>query len=118
MGRDGREVWAKRVARWRESGLSAREFASETGINASSLSHWAWKLARGERAGTERAGRRGPEKIGWVEVVPPPAPAAVAPLPHASDALEIVVDGRRTVRVPSNFDADVLRRVLAVLEAR
>jgi hypothetical protein len=31
MGRESREVWEKRLARWRESGLSAREFAAEVG---------------------------------------------------------------------------------------
>jgi hypothetical protein len=29
MGRESRAVWEKPVGRWRESGLSAREFASE-----------------------------------------------------------------------------------------
>ncbi len=32
-----REQWAKRVERWKDSGLTAKEFAAETGINAQSL---------------------------------------------------------------------------------
>ena len=117
MARDGREVWAKRVSRWRDSGLSAREFAAETGINASSLNHWAWKLGRGDDGGANGRDRPAPaapaSKIGWVEVVPAPEKA-----PAASPFLELVVDARRTVRVPPNFDADALRRLLAVIEAR
>ncbi len=38
MANDACAVWAKRVARWSDSGLSAKEFASETGLNANTLS--------------------------------------------------------------------------------
>jgi DNA-binding transcriptional regulator YiaG len=44
MAREPREVWEKRVARWRESGLKAKEFACEVGVNANTLAHWAWRL--------------------------------------------------------------------------
>ncbi len=47
MDRTSREEWAKRVERWRDSGLTAAEFAAELGINAHSLSWWKWRLARG-----------------------------------------------------------------------
>ncbi len=33
MDRESRETWAKRVERWRDSGLTAKEFAAEMGIN-------------------------------------------------------------------------------------
>src|SRR5690348_9571370 len=40
-----REVWSKRVERWKDSGLSAEEFANELGISERSLKRWKWKLA-------------------------------------------------------------------------
>lgn len=34
------------MAAWRRSGLTAREYASEQGLKASTLTWWAWKLGR------------------------------------------------------------------------
>jgi hypothetical protein len=119
MGRVSRDVWAKRVERWRESGLTAKEFSAEIGIKSHSLTYWAWKL--GAAAKAEKAQRSEPEKpseperLEWVEVA--------TPRPDTSDsmsaptALELVV-GRATVRVPPRFDAAALGRLLDVLEAR
>ncbi len=44
MGRDTREIWAKRVERWADSGLTAAEFASEAGVNPRTLTFWKWRL--------------------------------------------------------------------------
>jgi hypothetical protein len=35
--RASRDEWAKRVERWRDSGLRAEQFAAELGINAGTL---------------------------------------------------------------------------------
>ena len=45
MARDTREVWAKRVERLADSGLTAKEFAAEIGVNANTLAGWRWRLA-------------------------------------------------------------------------
>ena len=37
MARATREMWAKRVERWADSELTAKEFAAEVGINAGTL---------------------------------------------------------------------------------
>jgi len=34
MARETREVWVKRVERFRDSGLTLKEFAAEVGVNA------------------------------------------------------------------------------------
>jgi hypothetical protein len=128
MGREPREVWEKRVERWRESGLTAREFAAETGVNANTLANWGWRLRRPGDAGVSQRRKRGPSS----------SPAAAAPVPlkfvelvakdndgvgRASSAtagatatIELVVGSGRTLRVPPGFDAESLRRLLAVLE--
>ena len=41
-----RVEWAKRVERWRASGLSGGAFALREGIREGTLRHWAWRLAR------------------------------------------------------------------------
>ena len=70
MDRTSREEWAKRVERWRDSGLTAAEFAAELGINAHSLSWWKWRLAaeQAKRGPTRRSSSRRPR----VTAVPSP----------------------------------------------
>ena len=127
MTRAGREVWTKRVERWRESGLTAKEYAAEVGVNANTLSHWGWRL-HGEERGP-RKGRRGaegvPARVGWVEVVAPDgaisSPATeveIAPAVPPSGWFELDVGRGRVIRVPADFDRDALDRLLAVVEAR
>jgi transcriptional regulator with XRE-family HTH domain len=121
-----REEWAKRVERWRDSGLSAAEFAAELGINARTLVYWKYilgKEARGERrvwpsrkARTLRAARKVFGKA--------PAPSVVAPglvEVHAvsrDERFELELGAGRRLRVPRTFEAAELRRLLDVLEAR
>jgi hypothetical protein len=38
--------WAREVAAWRRSGLTAAAFASRRRLKASTLTWWAWKLRR------------------------------------------------------------------------
>jgi transposase-like protein len=129
MGREAREVWEKRVARWRDSNLSAKEFASETGINARTLSYWAWRVERqGGGEAEVKAGRKEardkvePEKEPtWLEVVATPLVKTSAPITaraSSAPAFELMVSTGRTVRVPADFDAEALQRLLAVLEGR
>ena len=96
-----REKWRERVAQWRASGQTAREFAARRGINASTLSHWAWRLAQEPRG--EGALARVPTMI------------EVHARPVMDDRFEIEFSGRR-VRVPPSFDLDSLLRLLSALE--
>ena len=102
--RASREVWAKRVERWKDSGLSAKEFAAELDVSAKTLTFWRWKLRQGESgSGAERAGRR--------ERQPTPAnaaPAAFLQLVPASTAspsgtaLEVVLRDGIALRVAAH----------------
>jgi transposase len=109
-----RDRWAGLVRRWRRSGQSAREFAERAGLNAGTLAYWAWRLNR------ERAAARAPKRVrraratakdtGFVELI-------VDERGSGEFLLEFG-DGRR-LRIPMQFDADALQRVLAILhEAR
>ncbi len=44
MARDSAEVWAKRVERWRDSGLTAAQYSGEVGVNPRTLVYWSWRL--------------------------------------------------------------------------
>jgi hypothetical protein len=131
MGHESREVWEKRVARWRDSGLSSREFAAEVGVNARTLAYWAWRLGQSKRphAATGAPARRPRRQassspkasetpVTWLEVVTDDR-AEAGPTPAAPSSLfELVLCGGRTIRVPPGFDAGSLRRLITIAEAR
>ena len=112
MERADRETWAKRVERWKDSGLSAGQFGSEIGVSAKALSWWKWQLSRGERV--KPAQRRAkPRKV------------ALSPMTFVemsatarSDALEIVLPSGVRIRVSAPVDSEALGRVLDVLGKR
>lgn len=117
MGRSTRELWAKRVERWKDSGLSTREFAAEMGINPNTLSHWKWKLDKATATAVKR------KPAAFVEVVAERgelAECAIGTVTVAADderfePLEIVVRDELRIRVPARFDAEALRRLVAAL---
>ncbi len=53
------EEWRKRVEHWKDSGLTAKQFAADTGINAGTLQFWSCKLKRGNRK-VRKSGRLPP----------------------------------------------------------
>lgn len=107
MERASREVWAKRVGRWKRSGLTSAEFGAREGFNGQTLKFWKWKLGKDRR----RPASRMRPKPSFVEL------SAPIPVPPVSSKFEVDVGARR-VRFESSFDAAALSRVLDVLEAR
>jgi hypothetical protein len=107
MARESREVWAPRVARWVESGLTAAEFASEVGVNARTLVYWKWKLGKeGSVLARVASKPASDERLSFVEV----SASMIAP----SAPIELVL-GDLNVRVPDGFSAETLRGVLEVV---
>jgi hypothetical protein len=121
MEHETRETWSKRVERWKESGLSSKEFASELGINAHSLLWWKWRLAaeaKGKifapprrRAKLRTTAKKTTRKEG-LTFIEMSAPAT-------RDALEIALSSTTFfVRVRAGFDDATLGRALDLLERR
>jgi hypothetical protein len=112
MERADRETWAKRVERWKDSGLSAAQFAAEIGVSAKALSWWKWQLSRGEqRSKPVRRRRKAKASLSPMTFVEMSAPAR-------SDVLEVVLPSGFRIRVPAPVDSDALGRVLDVLDKR
>jgi hypothetical protein len=118
MAKADREEWAKRVQHWKDSGLSAREFEVETGLKASSLTYWRWKLKK------EQAVSDGEQPAPTVAVARKKAPKPLQFVELSSftsavsdDRFELVV-GAFTIRVPSRFDDKSLRKLLAIVAER
>ncbi len=122
MARDGREVWAKRVERLADSGLTLKEFAAEIGVNPNTLAGWRWRL--GARRDHRRPPAR-PSAPAFLEIVRPvDEPKARAEPPHpgaaadSAEPFELVLRSGHRVRVPARFEAGALRRLVDALEAR
>jgi len=99
--------WAEQVRQWRQSGLTAREFAQRVGVNAGTLQHWAWRLGRDRVAPDERGPLTHAVSCArFVEVV-------TGAVDDRRFELELG-DGRR-LRIPAQFDRASLEQLLAVL---
>ncbi|HLT35098.1 MAG TPA: hypothetical protein VK034_02410 [Enhygromyxa sp.] len=110
-----REQWLEHVRAWRASGLSRSEYATKAGLNPQTLGWYAWRLeADGEQLDTCRKPRRRGKAI---ELAPGMPVVELAALPISAALLELDVAGV-TVRLPTDFDAGTLTRLLDVLEAR
>jgi hypothetical protein len=121
--RVAREEWAKRVERWRDSGLKCAEFAAEVGINPRTLTYWKWVLGK-EARGEKRAW---PSRKGGKRRAQPAPASGASSSAVVSGFVEVQAvprDGRFELdlgagwrlRVPASFDATELRRLLEVLE--
>ena len=120
QGRANREEWAKRIERWRDSGLTAAEFAAELGLNARTLTYWKWMLgkeARGEKRVWPKRPRVARESMPEPASLVTPGLVEIATVPHDT-RFEIELRCGHRLRVASSFDAAVLKRLLDVLEAR
>jgi hypothetical protein len=107
--RTSAEEWQKRVERWRESGLSADQFAAELGINAGTLRFWQYKLGKAKRreAGAERPAKK----------AMPTVPTFVEVRSGNNDArFELELGNGRRIRVPERFDPKALEQLVAVLD--
>ncbi len=46
MAKASRAEWVKRVERWQDSGLTAKEFAADLAVSPNNLTFWKWQLRR------------------------------------------------------------------------
>jgi transposase len=121
MERANREVWAKRVERWQDSGLTAKQFAAELEVSPNSLTFWKWKLRRlanGEGPpipipAKRRTSKRKDTAPQFLQLVPT---SATDHTPTSS--IEIVFVSGVVVRVPRDFDEPTLVRLVGVLGGR
>ncbi len=97
----GREISKLLAIRDRE-GLTYDELSARTGLAASTLQWWAWRL-RSER-GAEYS-------FAEVEI------AEVEAEPEVGSGVSVRISGSVEVRVDRQFDAETLRRVVATLSS-
>ena len=91
-----REEMQRALAHRDRHGLTYCEAAAEFGVSEHTLAWWSWRLRKEER-----------ESESFVEVEVDES--------HAAGGLEVEAPSGHVVRVPEDFDADALHRVLVVL---
>jgi hypothetical protein len=109
------------IDQWRESGLSLPAFCAPRGVNAKTMSGWIHKTAyraaidqaRGEAAAAPVRDQARPTFLP-VEVS---GAGAQRGTPGRAGVAVVIGPGRRVLVAPG-FDAETLRRVVAVLEGR
>jgi len=106
MARSPRDIWAKRIERQAKSGLTVKEFCAKHDCNPHTFAGWKWRLGREAKSAKKSRKRRSAS-----------TPLSFIELPSTPLMIEVAL-GRWTVRVPSSFDDDALRRVLELLEER
>jgi len=110
MSRATRAEWIKRVERWQDSGLTAKEFAAELDVTTSALTYWKLKLRRERGAvGAKDTPSRTSPTTKFLQLVPTSVHA------DTGAPLELILRGGVVVRVPRDFDEPTLTRVLAML---
>lgn len=115
MAKASRPEWVKRVERWQDSGLTAKEFAAELAVSPNSLNFWKWKLRR-ERSAQGDTSSKTLKPVAkaaqqkFLQLVPTRSDTMGAAVP-----LELVIRGDIVVRVPPGFDDQTLTRVLRAL---
>ena len=101
--RDPRKVqeWTRWIQLWKQSKLTIRALCVHNHLSESSFFAWKRQL---------RLREANPTTFLPVHVVPD------TPNPNNANPIELVLADGRCLRVPSGFDADTLRQLLAVLE--
>jgi transposase len=100
-----RAQWARTVAQWKKSGLTAEVFAEQQGLNVRSLQRWSSALQRASASA---------DQTGFTRVIPIDSGANRATEPAT---VEVVLASGRVVRVGKGFDPGLLREVVTALEA-
>ena len=120
--------WATLIDEWRRSGLFLPAFCQQHGLSRGTMQNWIYKPAL--RRAVEAARRH--VQVGGPLVAEPPSPSESAPAfvpieitsttPRATLAqgcgVEVILASGRRLVVGPGFDAETLRRALAVLEER
>ncbi len=94
--------WRTMLQRWRQSGLSVRDFCVRHGLAQPSFYAWRRTLAQRDA------------EVQFVPVRLAAEPTAAST--NEGAALELLLNGRRLLRVGPGFDAATLKRLLALLE--
>jgi hypothetical protein len=97
-----RQYWTGQVQRWKESGLTQKEYCINEDISLERFGTWKRRLDR-------------ETQIEMTRLVPVPAKTVSSALFIARPVLGLVVDSRYRVEIPDAFSPSTLEAVLQVI---
>lgn len=103
------KYWSALVAAWSQSGLSQAEFCRRRGVKVASLAWWKRQLRKPSSELPKRRGRLTKASKQFVEVRWTGTSSA--------PTYEVVLARGRSIRVPSQFDPQILSRLIATVES-
>lgn len=114
-GQEVRAQWAERVAGWRHSGLTAKQYAESIGVKTGTLSYWAYRGL----ADDSREKRRTADRARYKQSAAVHRESALVEIvtwPTREDRFELVLGDGRRLQIPAGFSVAALERLLSVLE--
>ena len=108
--RHARSWWASTVVRWRDSGLSAPDFAAREGVSARTLTWWSSTLRRGTRA---KRGSMELATVAPIEIEVPRSASASSRGAHVE-----IMTGDVVVRVEVGTDVQYVGALVSALGVR
>ena len=104
---DRAAYWRKHISQWSKSGLTQAEYCRRKEVSAAAFQWWKGELRR-----KSKAKKKPSTSMQFVEVHGV-SPAHVG---HG-ETYEVVLSRGRAIRVSSDFDSDVLKRLIAAVES-
>jgi hypothetical protein len=101
--------WSDLMAAWRRSGLSQAEFCRRRGVKIASFGWWKRQLQKPAGDGPRRRGRPPKASGRFVEVRLTGG--------SSTSTYEVVLSRGRSIRVPEQFDSQILSRLIAAVES-
>lgn len=93
---DKQTLWTKRIADWQSSGLSQGEFCERHGLAYTAFVYWRGRLKK-------------------LEVCDDASPVSFFPVKlkqGSQNSLTLKINGRHSIEIGTNFDGDLLTRVI------
>jgi hypothetical protein len=105
--------WTERVSKWQASGQSQAAFCREHGLNGNTFNYWKLRVLK-QRRGKKLF--RPVEEVGKDERLCERKFIPVRVISAPACAYEVSLRSGHTLRIASDFDEAVLRRLIGVLE--
>jgi len=127
--KQGASFWDRAIEEWSASGLTQVEFCRRRGLALASLRWWKWRLKAGAAGDQRSPAESGPTKARRqsapatprflpVRLLPDPKQAtADAAVAEPGSVYELELAGGHRIRVPADFQPEVLYRLILTVEA-
>lgn len=117
------EYWRGKSEDWETSGMTQADFCEERDLSLPAFRWWRWKLKKEDRASTSSLApaEGGGMRLVPVRVVDPetrsPTALSCSATAQPASSFEVLLESGTCIRVPGDFDAAALSRLLRTLEA-